>query len=89
MSDSPQNPLISMPPPNPNPWGDVKMNHDDEHKIALSRFAQTLLHTDEYIWLGPLRTQYGHCKFTQKEWHEAITHLKNTPVPLLPTSKRA
>ncbi len=49
---------------------------NNEHKISLAKFAATLMHTEHYVWVGPLRIEYGDRKFTEVEWWKVIERLK-------------
>lgn len=50
---------------------------DNEHKLPLVKFATKLVHTEHYIWVGPLRVEFGDKKFTEQEWWGVIEKLKS------------
>lgn len=50
---------------------------NNEHKISLTKFAVKLMHTENYVWVGPLKVEHGDRKYTEKEWWDVIENMKS------------
>jgi len=70
----------TMEAPEPSVDGPpLRPEEDDSFPVALRRFTQSLVGTDEEVWTRLLQIRFNRRNMTHREWRKALDGIRHEP----------